>query len=218
VTVAVEIVGWLGAACLLLAYGLLSTGRLRAGLAYQSMNLAGSIALALNGIVHRALPSVAVNVIWLFIGAVALKGLLASRPRLRWRGEFQSQVGVRAMDAIDVKSFDKPDETRPFKGKGMADVVNVGGRPVARGHFEPGWKWSVNLKPIAGTELCEIAHFGYVEQGRMRIHMKDGTEQDLAAGEVAMIPPGHDAEVMGDETCVFVDFGDIAIYAKPKPM
>lgn len=216
--VAVEVIGWLGAACLLIAYGLLSSGRLRAGLAYQSMNLAGAIALALNGVVHRALPSVAVNVIWLVIGVVAIKGLIAARPGLGLKGDVHSQVGVLVMDAVEVKSFDKPDETRPFKGKGMADVINVGGRPVARGHFEPGWKWSVNLKPIAGTDLCEVAHFGYVEQGRMRIHMKDGSEQDLAAGEVAMIPPGHDAEVVGEDTCVFVDFGDIAIYAKPRPM
>ena len=117
---------------------------------------------------------------------------------------------------MEVKSFEKPDETRVFEGKGMADIVMVAGRPVARGHFEPGWKWSVNLKPVAGTELCEVAHYGYVEQGRMRIHMRDGTEQDLSRGEIVAIEPGHDAEVLGDETCVFVDFGDIAEYAKRR--
>ena len=118
------------------------------------------------------------------------------------------------MSQLEVKSFDKPDETRMFEGKGMADVVMVLGRPVARGHFEPGWRWSTNVKPIAQTERCEVSHFGYVEQGRMRIHMNDGTEQDITPGQVVAIPPGHDAEVLGDETCTFIDFGEISQYAK----
>jgi hypothetical protein len=121
---------------------------------------------------------------------------------------------VVGVNQVEIKSFDKPDETRMFEGKGMADIVMVAGRPVARGQFEPGWRWSVNLKPIAQTELCQASHFGYVEQGRMRILMKDGSEQDLAPGEIVAIPAGHDAEVIGDETCVFIDFGDIADYAK----
>jgi hypothetical protein len=115
---------------------------------------------------------------------------------------------------VEVKSFDKPDETRTFEGNGMADVVMVAGRPVARGHFEPGWRWSLNVKPIAQTEVCEASHFGYVEHGRMRIYMQDGSEQDLAPGQIAAIPAGHDAEVLGDETCIFIDFGEIANYAK----
>jgi len=92
---------------------------------------------------------------------------------------------------MEIKSFDKPDETRMFEGKGMADIVMVAGRPIARGHFEPGWRWSVNVKPIAQTELCEVSHFGYVEQGKMRIHMQDGSEQDIAPGQVVAIPAGR---------------------------
>ena len=118
------------------------------------------------------------------------------------------------MAQIEIKSFDKPDETRMFEGNGMADVVTVMGRPVARGHFEPGWRWSDNVKPIAQTELCEASHFGYVEHGRMRIQMQDGSEYDLAPGQIVAIAPGHDAEVVGNETCIFIDFGEIAEYAK----
>lgn len=120
------------------------------------------------------------------------------------------------MKGIEVKSFDKPDETRPFQGKGYADMVTLGGKAVLRGHFEPGWRWSVNVKPIAGTDSCQAAHTGYVLQGRMRIHMNDGSEQDLTPGEVCVIEPGHDAEVIGDEECVFVDFGEIATYAQRR--
>ncbi|HEY7223880.1 MAG TPA: cupin domain-containing protein [Micromonosporaceae bacterium] len=120
------------------------------------------------------------------------------------------------MTQLEIKSFDKPDETRAFEGKGMADIVMVLGRPVARGHFEPGWRWSVNVKPIAQTNLCEVSHFGYVEQGRMRISMADGSEQDISAGQIAAIPAGHDAEVVGNEACIFIDFGDVSDYARQK--
>ena len=120
------------------------------------------------------------------------------------------------MGSIEVKSFDKPDETRPFADKGMADVVSVAGKPIARGTFEPGWRWSMHVKPMAGTDNCEVSHLGYVMQGRMRIHMKDGSEQEIVPGEVVAIPPGHDAEVVGDEACVFLDFGEISQYAKPR--
>lgn len=120
------------------------------------------------------------------------------------------------MKSVEVKTFDKPDETRMFEGKGMADIVMVGDHPVARGTFEPGWRWSMNVKPIAGTESCEVSHLGYLLQGRMRVHMNDGSEQDLTPGEVVAIPPGHDAEVLGNEDCVFLDFGEIAEYAKRR--
>src|SRR5215218_6901113 len=115
------------------------------------------------------------------------------------------------MNSIEVKSFEKPDETRMFDGdKGMADVVMIGDRPVSRGTFEPGWKWSVNVKPLAGTDMCEVEHLVYVLQGRMRVHMQDGTEREIGVGELAGIKPGHDAEVVGDEKCVALDFGEIA--------
>jgi hypothetical protein len=118
------------------------------------------------------------------------------------------------MPAVEVKNFDSPDETRPFEGKGQANVVQLAGRPVARGVFEPGWKWSRNLKPIAGTESCQVSHYGYCVSGRMKIYMDDGSEAEVAPGEAAAIPPGHDAEVIGDEPCIWVDFGEISEYAK----
>ncbi|HEX6873429.1 MAG TPA: cupin domain-containing protein [Micromonosporaceae bacterium] len=119
------------------------------------------------------------------------------------------------MKAIEVKSFDKPDETRPFQAKGMAEVVQVSGRMVSRGTFEPGWRWSTHVKPLVGTDSCEIFHLGYCLQGRMRIHMNDGTEQEITPGEVVAIAPGHDAEVVGGEDCILVDFGEVGKYAKP---
>jgi uncharacterized cupin superfamily protein len=118
------------------------------------------------------------------------------------------------MAAAEVKSFDSPDEVRPFEGKGQAEVVQLAGHPVGKGTFEQGWKWSENVKPIAGTDSCQVAHFGYVLSGSMRIYMDDGSKAEINAGDVAAIPPGHDAEVIGDEPCVMVDFGEIGDYAK----
>ena len=118
------------------------------------------------------------------------------------------------MASIEVKSFDSPDETRPFEGKGKVDIVQVLGRPLGKGTFEPGWKWSENVKPIAGTDSCQVAHVGYCISGRMVIHMDDGNDSEISAGTAFAIPPGHDAEVVGDEACVMVDFGEIGDYAK----
>lgn len=113
-----------------------------------------------------------------------------------------------------VKRFEQPDETRPFEGHGKVDVVELAGHPVGRGTFEPGWRWSNDVKPIAGTDSCQVSHLGYVVSGRMRIHMDDGTEAEIGPGDAVAIHPGHDAEVVGDEPCVMLDFGEIGAYAK----
>jgi uncharacterized cupin superfamily protein len=116
--------------------------------------------------------------------------------------------------AAEVKNFDSPDETREFEGNGRAKMVELAGHTVGYGTFEPGWKWSQNVKPIAGTDSCQVAHFGYVLSGSMRIYMDDGQEMEINPGDVVAIPPGHDAEVTGSEACVMVDFGEIGDYAK----
>lgn len=70
---AVTVLGWLGAASLLLAYGLTSTGRLPPeGARFQSLNLAGAVALTVNSGYHSAWPSAALNIVWIVIGLAAL--------------------------------------------------------------------------------------------------------------------------------------------------
>ncbi|WP_285698590.1 cupin domain-containing protein [Actinomadura sp. NBRC 104412] len=92
--------------------------------------------------------------------------------------------------------------------------MTVGGQPVARGTFEPGWRWSRNVGPIAGTDRCEASHLGYCLSGRMRVTMSDGGGIDVGPGDAIAIPPGHDAEVVGDEPCVLIDFGEVSDYAR----
>jgi hypothetical protein len=118
------------------------------------------------------------------------------------------------MASVEVKGFDPPEETRVFEGNGHSDIVTVAGKPVGRQVFEPGWKWSENIKPIAGTDSCQVAHVGYCLSGRMVIHMDDGSDAEISEGNAFAIPPGHDAEVVGEENCVLVDFGEIGNFAK----
>ena len=118
------------------------------------------------------------------------------------------------MAAAEVKSFDSPDEPRPFEGKGKADVVQLAGKNIGRGVFEPGWRWSENVKPNAGTDSCEVSHLGYCLSGRMKVFMDDGSEGEVGPGDAFAIPPGHVAVVVGDEDCVLLDFGEFGDYAK----
>lgn len=119
------------------------------------------------------------------------------------------------MAGLESKSFATPDETRPFADKGGAEVVTVGGSTVLRGRFEPGWRWSEHVRPIAGTDSCQSPHFLYMISGRMHVVMNDGTEAEAQPGDVVRIEPGHDAWVVGDEACVAVDFGISPAYAQP---
>lgn len=116
---------------------------------------------------------------------------------------------------IGRKSLNTPDETRPFEaGKGKLQLVNMEVGPVGRATFEPGWKWSEHVKPIAKTESCQGAHQAYVVSGRMVVRMNDGTEEEFGPGDVMVVPPGHDAWVVGNEPCVAVDWAGVADYAK----
>jgi hypothetical protein len=117
------------------------------------------------------------------------------------------------MPSMILKRFDRPDETRPFR-KGRAEILHLADGTVGRGVFEPGWVWSECVKPIVGTESCEVAHLGVVQSGRMRVRMDDGQEGEAGPGDVLMIPPGHDAWVVGDEPCVVLDFAGMENYAK----
>jgi hypothetical protein len=111
------------------------------------------------------------------------------------------------------KSFDEADEVRTF-GHGRAALVNMGLGAVGRLVLEPGWRWSVDVKPIAGTEWCEAPHFQYIVSGTLHVRMQDGTEFDLEPGSVSYLPAGHDAWVVGSEPVVVVDWNGATNYAK----
>jgi hypothetical protein len=119
------------------------------------------------------------------------------------------------MNELQGKNFTSPDEVRPFPGHGHVDVVNLDTGPVGLGTFEPGWRWSNDIKPVAGTDSCQVEHIGYVVSGRMKVVMDDGQEREVGPGTAIHIPPGHDAWTLGDEACTVVDFGGLKGYAQP---
>ena len=114
------------------------------------------------------------------------------------------------------KSLDTPEETRPFEdGMGKLELVNLEGGAVGRATFQPGWKWSKHVKPIAQTDSCQAAHLGYFIGGRMKVVMDDGEEMEFGPGDFSIIPPGHDAWVVGQDPVVVVDISGMRDYAKP---
>jgi hypothetical protein len=110
------------------------------------------------------------------------------------------------------KNFDQPEETRSFDN-GRVDLVEIAGNTVGRAEFEPGWRWSEAVKPIVGTDSCQVAHVGYAISGQLHVVMDDGTELDIKGGDAYEIAPGHDAWVVGDETYRGVEFESLADYA-----
>ena len=113
------------------------------------------------------------------------------------------------------KSFNVPDETRPIP-KGKVEVVNFDDLQPMRTTFEPGWRWSESIKPIAKTDSCQVLHLTYIISGRMGVRMNDGSEAEFGPGDVGVIPPGHDAWTVGDEPVVTIDFRGGAIYGKTQ--
>jgi hypothetical protein len=119
------------------------------------------------------------------------------------------------MAGVEHRDFSAPDETRT-PDKTTVELVNVGGGQIGRYTFEPGWKWSECIKPVVGTDSCQVEHIGYCLSGAIRVTHTDGTEADVVGGEVYRIAPGHDAWVVGDAPMISVEFQGAANYAKPS--
>jgi class 3 adenylate cyclase len=114
---------------------------------------------------------------------------------------------------LQRRRLNEPSDVRRFP-HGRIDIVEMGDHVVGRMIHEPGWRWSNDVKPIAGTESCQYHHVGYAVAGRMRIQMPDGTELEIGPEEVFEIPPGHDAWVVGDDAWVAIDFEAMRTYGK----
>lgn len=109
------------------------------------------------------------------------------------------------MKAIVKKSFTAPDETKQPFPKGTIETVTIGGLVINRETLEPGWKWSEHVKPAVKTDSCQKYHVKYFLSGRQKIVMNDGTELEFGPGDLAIIQPGHDAWVVGDEPNVLLE-------------
>jgi class 3 adenylate cyclase len=106
---------------------------------------------------------------------------------------------------LQRKSFATPDQVRSFP-TGRVEIVTLDEMAVGRFVFLPGWRWSKDVAPIAGTSLCQHRHVGYTISGSLEVQMTDGTKLVIGAGEAYEIPPGHDAWVLGSEPWDSVEF------------
>lgn len=118
------------------------------------------------------------------------------------------------MPRLQRKSFSKPDQIRQFP-TGRCDIVTLDEMTIGRFVFQPGWKWSKDVAPIAGTGSCQFRHLGYTISGSLEVRMDDGTALVIGPGEAYEIPPGHDAWVVGDEAWCSVEFASAHTYGVP---
>ena len=114
---------------------------------------------------------------------------------------------------LEVRSLGRADENRTPRDARI-EVVNLGANSIGRFTFQPGWTWASSVKAVAGTEHCEKPHVGYCVAGEMNVWLTDGTRATIKAGDSYTIPPGHDAEVVGDQPFVGIEFSSAATYAK----
>jgi hypothetical protein len=125
------------------------------------------------------------------------------------------QVGLVMIEtAVILKSFEHPDELRTFE-KGKFEVVRLGGITIGRATYEPGWKWSEHVGPLATTSRCQVEHVGLVISGHATAAMENGTIYDLTPGTLFHIPAeAHDSWVIGDEPYVSLHFIGADKYSK----
>jgi quercetin dioxygenase-like cupin family protein len=115
---------------------------------------------------------------------------------------------------LESKSHESPDETRT-PAKTRVEIVRLEGFTIGRFNFQPGWRWSECIKPVVGTDSCQVSHVGYALSGQINVRLNDGTENKVKGGQSYTIPPGHDAWVEGNEPFVSIEVMSAEQYAKP---
>ena len=114
----------------------------------------------------------------------------------------------------ESKKFTSPDQVRRFPN-GRIETVTHRETTIGRFVFEPGWRWSRDVGPIAGTRSCQMHHQGVVVGGRLRVETDTGDVAELGPGDVYDIPPGHDATVVSDVPWEAIEFASARIFGVP---
>lgn len=93
-----------------------------------------------------------------------------------------------------------------YIGHVRLDVARVGKARVKRMIYPPGFRWSVDMKPVVGTDLCMHGHAGFLAKGQIHIEYADGCIVEHKAPQIIAIDPGHDGWVVGNEPVVMIEF------------
>ncbi len=119
-----------------------------------------------------------------------------------------------SVSSFKAKSHDAPDELRT-PAKTRVEIVRLEGFTIGRFVFEPGWRWSECIKPVVGTDTCQVSHVGYLVSGRLNIQIADGSKHTIEPGQSYTIPPGHEAWVEGNEPTVAIEVVSAEQFARP---
>jgi hypothetical protein len=91
-------------------------------------------------------------------------------------------------------------------GHVQLEVGRAGDARVKRMIYPAGFRWSVDMKPVVGTDLCMHAHVGFLARGEIHIEYADGCIVEHKAPQIVAIEPGHDGWVVGSEPVVLIEF------------
>jgi len=114
---------------------------------------------------------------------------------------------------LQKRSLSNPDEVRSV-GRGKLELVEIGDTAIGRIQYDPGWRWTEDVRPIVGGELCEVRHVGVCLSGRLHIEMADGSTMEIGSFDAYEVPPAHDAWVVGDEPWISIDSQGRRYFAK----
>jgi class 3 adenylate cyclase len=117
------------------------------------------------------------------------------------------------MSGLVIRNFANAEERVTFD-HGHLDLVKASTLALGREVLEPGWRWSIHVRPIVGTERCEFHHVTIVLEGRVGFESRDGEQAEAGPGDVADIAPGHDSWVIGQVSAVLIDVQGVLGWAK----
>jgi hypothetical protein len=83
---------------------------------------------------------------------------------------------------------------------------------VAHSTVQPGWRWSIDMRPVVGGEWCQARHVGTILSGAFVFLFPDGARYELHAGDVYDMPPGHDGFTIGDEPCTVIEWAGVRAF------
>lgn len=103
-----------------------------------------------------------------------------------------------------VRNLDNPEKSFTFLDGSKRTVVILDSVAIGRGEYKVGWKWSEHVGKQTGK--AAEAHIGYIVSGKMVVKSPDGKEVVVGPGDAFELGPNHDAWVLGDESCLALDF------------